>query len=49
MAHVTIPLLFGGIGSALGFAAVFISNAVVLFAGAVVNNRSAPRKPGDKH
>jgi predicted MFS family arabinose efflux permease len=44
MAHVTIPLLFGGIGSALGFTAVFISNAVVLFAGAIINNRSAPRK-----
>ena len=44
MAHVTIPLLFGGIGSAMGFAAVFISNAVVLFAGAIINNRSARRK-----
>jgi predicted MFS family arabinose efflux permease len=43
MAHVTIPLLFGGIGSALGFTAVFVSNAVVLFAGGLVNNRSAPR------
>src|SRR3954470_14098333 len=28
MAHVTIPLVFGAIGSALGFTAVFISNAV---------------------
>jgi predicted MFS family arabinose efflux permease len=44
MAHVTIPLIFGGIGSALGFTAVFVSNAVVLFAGAVLNNRSAPRR-----
>jgi hypothetical protein len=44
MAHVTIPLLFGGIGSALGFSAVFISNSVVLFAGAYINNRAAPRK-----
>ncbi len=44
MAHVTIPLVFGGIGSALGFTAVFISNAVVLFAGALINNRSAPRR-----
>jgi predicted MFS family arabinose efflux permease len=43
-AHVTIPLIFGGIGSALGFGAVFISNAVVLFAGAAINNRSAKRK-----
>ncbi len=45
MAHVTIPLVFGGIGSALGFTAVFISNAAVLFAGALINHRSAPRKP----
>ncbi len=44
MAHVTIPLVFGGIGSAMGFAAVFISNAAVLFAGAFINNRTAPRK-----
>ncbi len=44
MAHVTIPLIFGGIGSALGFTAVFVSNAVVLFAGALVNNRSAQHK-----
>ncbi len=44
LAHVTIPLVFGGIGSALGFAAVFISNAAVLFAGAVINNRTATRK-----
>jgi MFS family permease len=44
MAHVTIPLVFGGIGAALGFTAVFISNAAVLLAGALVNNRSAPRR-----
>jgi predicted MFS family arabinose efflux permease len=44
MAHVTIPLVFGGIGSALGFGAVFVSNAVVLFVGAVINNRTATRK-----
>ncbi|HEV7823065.1 MAG TPA: MFS transporter [Burkholderiales bacterium] len=44
LAHVTIPLVFGGIGSALGFGAVFISNAAVLFAGAVINNRTAARK-----
>lgn len=44
MAHVAIPLMFGAIGSALGFTAVFISNAVVLFAGAVVNHRAATRK-----
>ncbi len=40
LAHVTIPLAFGGIGSALGFAAVFVSNAVVLFAGAFINGRA---------
>lgn len=44
LAHVTIPLVFGGIGSALGFAAVFISNAVVLLAGAFINNRTSARK-----
>jgi MFS family permease len=44
MAHVAIPLVFGGIGSVLGFAAVFISNAAVLVAGALINSRSAPRK-----
>lgn len=44
VAHVTIPLVFGVIGSALGFTAVFVSNAAVLFAGAVVNYRAATRK-----
>ena len=44
LAHVTIPLVFGGIGSALGFAAVFFSNSAVLFAGALINNRTAVRR-----
>ncbi|MDB5809508.1 MAG: hypothetical protein JWN94_1630 [Betaproteobacteria bacterium] len=44
MAHVTIPLLFGAIGSALGFTAVFVSNAAVLLGGAVINNRASPKK-----
>ncbi len=47
-AHVTIPLVFGGIGSALGFAAVFIANSVVLFAGGALNDRSGSRKPPRK-
>lgn len=49
LAHVTIPLVFGGIGSALGFAAVFISNSVVLFAGALINDRAAAPRRADKH
>lgn len=51
MAHVTIPLVFGGIGSALGFTAVFVSNAVVLFIGALESHRSAPCRSSrvDKH
>ena len=43
-AHVTIPLVFGGIGAALGFMAVFIANAVVLFGGAALNNRTPPAR-----
>lgn len=44
LAHVTIPLVFGAVGSALGFTAVFIANAVVLFGGAALNNRTADAK-----
>jgi MFS family permease len=44
MTHVTIPLIFGGIGSTLGFTSVFMSNAAVLFAGGLLNNRSVQRK-----
>ena len=44
LAHVTIPLVFGAVGSALGFTAVFIANAVVLFGGAALNNRTAHAK-----
>jgi MFS family permease len=41
--HVTIPLLFGGIGSAFGVAPVFLSNAFMLLAGGLINSRPARR------
>jgi len=41
--HVTIPLVFGGIGSAFGFAPVFLGNALLLLTGGLINHRSARR------
>lgn len=41
--HVTIPLMFGGIGSAFGFAPVFIVNALMLLTGGFANQRASRR------
>ncbi len=41
--HVTIPLVFGGIGSAFGFAPVFLGNAVMLLTGGLINHRAVRR------
>ena len=48
--HLTVPLVFGGIGSAFGFAPVFISNSVLLFLGGYYGHRANERdgqSPGD--
>jgi predicted MFS family arabinose efflux permease len=42
-AHVTIPLAFGAIGSAFGFAPVFATNAVMLLASGIFNQRAMRR------
>lgn len=39
--HVTVPLLFGAIGSAFGFVPVFVANALLLLTGGIVNQRAA--------
>jgi len=39
VAHFVIPLLFGALGSAAGYAAVFVTNAACLFAGGVLSKR----------
>ncbi|HXF65168.1 MAG TPA: MFS transporter [Burkholderiales bacterium] len=41
--HVTVPLLFGGLGAALGFAPVFISCSALLLAGGYYSFRSNAR------
>ena len=45
--HVIVPLLFGGLGSAAGYAAVFLSNAGFLALGGYMSLRNHPRR-GDK-
>ena len=42
-AHVSIPLAFGGIGSAFGVAPVFLVNALMLLTGGIVNQRASRR------
>ena len=44
MTHVTIPLLFGGLGSVAGFAAVFLANAGCLVAGGYISLRNHARR-----
>ena len=39
--HITIPLLFGAMGSVLGVAPVFISNGLMLLTGGIINQRAA--------
>jgi len=41
--HVTIPLAFGALGSAFGVAPVFVTNALMLLAGGIVNQRATRR------
>lgn len=43
VAHVGIPLFFGGIGSAFGFAPVFLSNAALLLAGGCFSRKTHTR------
>jgi len=42
--HVTIPLLFGALGSVAGFAAVFFSNAGFLAFGGYLSHRNLRRR-----
>ena len=44
--HVIVPLLFGGLGSAAGYAAVFLSNAGFLALGGYMSLRNHPRLAG---
>jgi len=39
VAHFAIPLLFGALGSAAGYAAVFLTNAGFLMAGGIISGR----------
>jgi MFS family permease len=41
--HVTIPLLFGGLGSLAGFGAVFLTNAGFLAIGGYISGRNHGR------
>jgi MFS family permease len=44
VAHFVIPLFFGAVGSAAGYAAVFLTNAGFLLAGGVISKRFLGRK-----
>ncbi len=44
VAHFVIPLFFGAVGSAAGYAAVFLTNAGFLMAGGVISKRYLGRK-----
>ena len=44
--HLTVPLLFGGIGTAFGFAPVFVSCSVLLLSGSYYSYRSSVPKRG---
>lgn len=47
VAHFAIPLVFGALGSAAGFAAVFLTNAGFLASGGLISYRNHPRsRPG---
>ena len=43
LTHMTIPLVFGTVGSALGLITVFLANSALLFGGGYVNARGAAR------
>jgi MFS family permease len=45
--HFVIPLLFGAIGSAAGYAAVFFTNAGFLAAGGYISRRYHPKRPDE--
>lgn len=47
LGHLVMPLLFGGLGEALGFFPVFISNSVLLVAGGALMRRGSARNSGD--
>ncbi len=44
VAHCIIPLVFGGLGSVAGYAAVFYTNASFLLAGGVISSRYLTKK-----
>jgi MFS family permease len=48
LVHVTVPLLFGAIGSAFGFYPVFVLNALMLVGGGTLHGRSAAKPTGDE-
>jgi MFS family permease len=43
VAHFIIPLVFGGLGSAVGFAPVFLTNAGLMVVGGYLSKRNHPR------
>jgi hypothetical protein len=43
--HLTIPLLFGSIGTAFGYAPVFVSNAALLAAGGILMRKARITAP----
>jgi MFS family permease len=47
LVHVTVPLLFGAIGSAFGFYPVFALNGLMLVGGGTMNRLARAKKPAD--
>jgi hypothetical protein len=39
--HLVIPLLFASVGTAFGYAPVFVSNSALLFAGGAIMKKTA--------
>ena len=46
LVHVTVPLLFGAIGSAFGFYPVFALNGLMLVGGGIMNRAARAAKSG---
>jgi hypothetical protein len=46
--HVGVPLLFGAVGSAIGYAAVFYFNAAFLAVGGFISSRSLKQESGSR-
>ena len=44
VAHFVIPLVFGGLGSAVGYAPVFLTNAGLMVLGGYLSGRNHPRR-----